>query len=40
LGNKQGRIIKQSFALNGGILVKDSIVRWGNGNKQHRNDYR
>jgi hypothetical protein len=27
LGNKQGRIIKQSFALNGGILVKDSIVR-------------
>ena len=27
LGNKQGRIIKQSFALVGGMLVKDSVVR-------------
>jgi hypothetical protein len=27
LGSKQGRITKQSFALVGGILIKDSIVR-------------
>lgn len=27
LGNKSGRIIKQSFSLSGGILVKDSVVR-------------
>lgn len=27
LGNKTGRIIKQSFALIGGMLVKDSVVK-------------
>lgn len=27
LGDKTGRIIKQSFALVGGILIKDSVVR-------------
>lgn len=27
LGDKEGRIIKQTFNLNGGILVKDSVVR-------------
>ena len=27
LGSKTGRIIKQAFGLNGGILVKDSVVR-------------
>ena len=27
LGNKTGRIVKQSFSLVGGMLVKDSIVR-------------
>lgn len=27
LGNKSGRIIKQSFSLSGGILIKDSVVR-------------
>ena len=27
LGNKTGRIIRQSFSLVGGMLVKDSVVR-------------
>ena len=27
LGNKTGRIVKQSFALVGGMLIKDSVVR-------------
>jgi hypothetical protein len=27
LGNIQGRAIKQTFNLNGGIIIKDTVVR-------------
>jgi hypothetical protein len=28
LGDMEGRIIKQSFNLNGGIIIKNVTMRW------------
>ena len=28
LGNIIGRIVNQTFNLNGGIIIKDTVVRW------------